>query len=141
MTPRNLLYKEFVRVVRVLRPKAFVMENVPNMLAMQNGHFRTKILNAFRRAGYARVCVSMALAFDFGVPQHRLRAFVFGIRDGLPFKGDLAKTTQALIDEQKAERPVTVREALSGLPKAVSADDGPFLIRKSAGDGIRSIRR
>ena len=40
--PRNLLYEEFVRVVRLLRPRAFVMENVPNMVAMQNGHFRAK---------------------------------------------------------------------------------------------------
>jgi DNA (cytosine-5)-methyltransferase 1 len=53
--PRNRLYKEFVRVVRVLQPSMFIMENVPNMFAMANGHFRSKILNSFRRAGYARI--------------------------------------------------------------------------------------
>jgi DNA (cytosine-5)-methyltransferase 1 len=46
--PRNRLYEEFIRVIRLLRPRAFVMENVPNMVAMKNGHFRTKILEALR---------------------------------------------------------------------------------------------
>ena len=41
--PRNLLYEEFARIVRLLQPRAIVMENVPNMMAMQNGHFRHKI--------------------------------------------------------------------------------------------------
>jgi DNA (cytosine-5)-methyltransferase 1 len=34
--PRNLLYLEFARVLKVLKPKAFIMENVPNMVAMKN---------------------------------------------------------------------------------------------------------
>ena len=41
------------------------MENVPNMVAMQNGHFRTKILDAFRKAGYARTAVVPVVASDF----------------------------------------------------------------------------
>ena len=37
--PRNALYKEFVRICRTVKARAFVMENVPNMVAMKNGHF------------------------------------------------------------------------------------------------------
>lgn len=48
--PRNLLYKEFVRVLENLRPRTFVMENVPNILSMRNGHCRHQIVNAFRQA-------------------------------------------------------------------------------------------
>jgi DNA (cytosine-5)-methyltransferase 1 len=129
--PRNRLYKEFVRVVRLLRPRAFVMENVPNMVAMQNGHFRTKILDAFRKAGYARTVIVPVVASDFGVPQHRKRVFVFGLRDRLPFKGDFAEIAQALIEQQKGESVVTVHEALSDLPEAVSEDDGPLPYRPS----------
>jgi DNA (cytosine-5)-methyltransferase 1 len=118
--PRNFLYEEFVRVVRLLWPRAFVMENVPNMVAMQNGHFRDKILRAFCKAGYARTAVLPVVASDFGVPQHRRRVFVFGLRDGLSFKGDFAETALALIGKQRNQRAVTVREALSDLPEAVS---------------------
>jgi len=131
--PRNLLYEEFVRVVRLLRPRALVMENVPNMMAMQNGHFRAKILGAFRAAGYARTAILSVVASDFGVPQHRRRVFVFGLRDGLPFQGDFAEAAQALIERQKRKQAVTVREALSDLPEAVSQDDGPLPYPKKPG--------
>ena len=55
------------------------------------------------------------------------------MRDGIPFKGDLASTAQVLLDRQKTQRPVTVREALSDLPKAVSEDDGALAYPKKRG--------
>jgi DNA (cytosine-5)-methyltransferase 1 len=131
--PRNRLYKEFVRVVRLLRPRAFVMENVPNMVAMKNGHFKAKILDAFRDAGYSRTVIVPAIASDFGVPQHRRRVFVLGIRDRLPFAGDLEEAAKALIERQKSDAIVTVREALSDLPEAVSNDNGPLPYPKKPG--------
>jgi DNA (cytosine-5)-methyltransferase 1 len=95
--PRNRLYKEFVRVVRLLQPSMFIMENVPNMFAMENGHFRAKILNSFRRAGYKQVAVVPLVASDFGVPQHRRRVFVFGIKDGISLKDGFQETVEALL--------------------------------------------
>jgi DNA (cytosine-5)-methyltransferase 1 len=124
--PRNRLYKEFVRVVRVLQPSMFIMENVPNMFAMENGHFRGKILSSFRRAGYARIAVIPLLASDFGVPQHRRRVFVLGLKDGLRLKGDLEQTVEALLAKMKTEPAVSVRDAISDLPKRVSHKDGPL---------------
>lgn len=124
--PRNRLYKEFVRVVRLLKPRAFVMENVPNMVAMKSGHFKTKILDAFREAGYSRVVVLPVVASDFGVPQHRRRVFIFGIRDGLFFSGNLEEILTALVEREKSDAIVTVREAISDLPKFVSEDDRPI---------------
>lgn len=124
--PRNRLYEEFVRVVSLLKPRAFVMENVPNMVAMHNGHFRAKIIDAFSEAGYARTAIVPVVASEFGVPQHRKRVFVFGIRNRLPFSGDFAEAVQMLVNREKSERIVTVREAISDLPEAVSEDDGPL---------------
>lgn len=124
--PRNLLYKQFVRMVRALKPAVFVMENVPNMMAMQNGHFRTKILSAFRRAGYSRAVTIPLLASDFGVPQHRRRVFVFGLRDGLDCGQDLAEAVDTFIAGQKSAQLVSVYEAISDLPSNVSEDDKPL---------------
>jgi DNA (cytosine-5)-methyltransferase 1 len=62
--PRNALYKEFVRICRKVNARAFVMENVPNMIAMKNGHFRSKILSAFTAAGYRRTAIIPMLASD-----------------------------------------------------------------------------
>lgn len=122
--PRNALYKEFVRICRVVRARAFVMENVPNMVAMRNGHFRTEILSAFASAGYRRTAIVPVLASEFGVPQDRRRVFIFGIRDDLDFDGDFAESAAALLNKEKSAATVTVREALSDLPADVAADDG-----------------
>lgn len=124
--PRNRLYKEFVRVVRELRPSMFVMENVPNMMAMKNGHFRAKILSAFRRAGYKRTAVISLVASDFGVPQHRRRVFVFGLRDGLHCDGKLEGVVGKSIAKEKWPNHVTVSQAISDLPSAISEDDKPI---------------
>lgn len=124
--PRNRLYKEFVRVVRLLKPSMFIMENVPNMFAMENGHFRGKILSSFHRAGYARIAAIPLVASDFGVPQHRRRVFLFGLKDGLRLKGGLQETVEALLDKSKTAPAVSVREAISDLPKRVSKEDGPL---------------
>jgi DNA (cytosine-5)-methyltransferase 1 len=124
--PRNLLYEQFVRVVGLLRPRAFVMENVPNMVAMKNGHFKMRIIEAFREAGYSRTAILPAIASDFGVPQHRRRV-------RLPFTGDFEESAKALIEREKAARTVTVHEALSDLPETISQDDGPLPYPKKPG--------
>ena len=57
------------------------------------------------------------LASDFGVPQDRRRVFIFGLRDDHQFVGDFAQVAAALMDKQKKSAVVTVREALSDLPR------------------------
>jgi len=130
---RNRLYLEFVSVVRQLQPRAFVMENVPNMLAMDNGRFKASILNAFHSAGFERTAIIPITASDYGVPQRRRRIFIFGIRDGLHFRGDLQSAVQSLLDKQKAAKLVTVWQALSDLPEEVSDNDGPLPYPKTRG--------
>lgn len=139
--PRNRLYREFVRVVRLLKPRAFVMENVPNMLAMKNGHFKKRITEAFREAGYSRTAILSLIASDFGVPQHRRRVFIFGIRDRLPFAGKFEDAVKARVEREKSGRVVTVREALSDLPEMVSEDDGPLPYPKKRGGRYSEFQR
>ncbi len=120
--PRNALYGQFVRVLRDLRPRVFVMENVPNMLMLRKGLFKTRALAAFKRAGYANCGVRVLHATDFGVPQLRKRAVFFGVRDDLDFEFDaglwLERSAEALHQPH-----ATVWEAIGDLPKKVSADD------------------
>src|SRR3546814_2061086 len=108
------------------------MENVPNMVAMKNGHFKSKILSAFAAAGYRRTAVVPVLASDFGVPQDRRRVFIFGLRDDQEFEGDIAEAAAALLNGPKASAVVTAREALWELPPKVPADDGPLPYRSEA---------
>jgi DNA (cytosine-5)-methyltransferase 1 len=124
--PRNSLYREFVRIIRQLAPKTFIMENVPNILAMRNGGYRDQIVSDFQKAGYSRTAIFTLLASDFGVPQHRRRVFFIGLRDGLQLAGALQEVCGHLLAEQQSDLPVTVGEALSDLPRLVSQDDGPL---------------
>ena len=121
--PRNLLYRQFTRILKVLTPRTFVMENVPNILAMRNGQYRDEILSAFHEAGYRRIAVSTLLASNFGVPQDRRRVFFIGLRDDLLFKGDFNTVCLRILTECQSDRRVTVRQAISDLPVAVSAND------------------
>jgi len=139
--PRNALYKEFVRICRTVKARAFVMENVPNMVAMKNGHFKSKILSAFAAAGYRRTAIVPVLASDFGVPQDRRRVFIFGLRDDQEFEGDIAEAAVALLNDQKASAVVTVREALSDLPQKVSADDGPLPYPRKPRNGYSAYQK
>jgi DNA (cytosine-5)-methyltransferase 1 len=141
---RNLLYLEFARVLKALRPKVFVMENVPNMVAMKNGHFRDLILAALKAAGYHNTILTTLTASDFGVPQHRRRVFFVGTRDDLPASNDLATRFERYLDASRSAGETTVAEAISDLPKRVSLDDGPMpypkLRRKAPSDFQRCMR-
>jgi len=119
-----LLYKEFVRVLKTTYARSFIMENVPNILAMKNGQYRDQILTAFRKAGYQRTAVISLLASDFGVPQDRRRVFFIGLHDDVPFNGEFEKACARLFAVARSDSRVTVRQAISDLPEDVAPDDG-----------------
>ena len=79
--PRNSLVDHYVRLVLELRPKAFVMENVPGMLAGATAAVLAKAIGTFEANGY-RITkpVQVLDASEFGVPQKRRRLFVIGVR-------------------------------------------------------------
>lgn len=123
--PRNRLYEQFVRVLVELRPRVFIMENVPNMLMLRGGHFRDQALDAFAEHGYRHSAVRVLHASDFGVPQLRKRAIFIGIRDDLDLGADVGEWMDAVAKaERRPER--TVWDAIRDLPEQVSANDGPL---------------
>lgn len=77
--PRNLLYREFARLVSDLRPEWFVLENVPGLLWYDRGSFGRRVFAEFEQLGY-RVGHKIVLAADLGVPQLRRRLLVVGTR-------------------------------------------------------------
>ena len=102
---RNKLYKSFVRMVAYFKPKAFVLENVPNILSIGEGAVRESIINDFSELGY-KVTYKVLLAADYGVPQNRRRAIFVGMLEGT---FDFEIPTVA--------HKVTTAEALSDLPE------------------------
>lgn len=74
---RNYLFKYYVDVVKLVNPKYFVMENVPNLLSAQGGMFKDEIMELFNSIGYS-LKVGVLNASDYGVPQNRKRAIIIG---------------------------------------------------------------
>jgi DNA (cytosine-5)-methyltransferase 1 len=118
---RNNLYEEFARTVSVLRPRVFLMENVPNLLLMQKGIYRDRMLRKFAQIGYSNVCVLRVVASDYGVPQHRHRVVFVGTRDEDRLPYDLAEFCGRVLDGLKVPRPFTVWDAIGDLPSRVVA--------------------
>jgi len=82
--PRNQLVKTYVEAVRLLQPKAFLMENVNGFVTLQGGALFREVLGSFSGLGYS-VFPAMVLASAYGVPQHRRRCFIVGFQDGGDF--------------------------------------------------------
>ncbi len=78
---RNFLFKYYVRVVELVKPQYFVMENVPNLLTAEKGYFRKEIEELFNSMGY-QLKMGILNASDYGVPQNRRRAVIIGKRGG-----------------------------------------------------------
>lgn len=108
----NYLYREFDRVLRQIRPKAFIVENVPGMRRSDFAHLLWNQIIRFRLAGY-RVVTALLDAVDFGAPQERRRIFIVGIRSDLGLCYEFPKPTHG----QAGKAPVkTISDALTGLP-------------------------
>lgn len=78
---RNFLFKYYVSVVELVKPKYFVMENVPNLLTAEGGYFRHEIEELFNKLGYS-LEYGVLNASDYGVPQNRRRAVIIGKLNG-----------------------------------------------------------
>lgn len=75
--PRNFLFRYYYHVVKRVKPRYFVIENVPNLLTTENGYFKDEIVELFNGIGYAVSC-GVLCAADFGVPQDRHRTCIIG---------------------------------------------------------------
>lgn len=87
--PRNELVFEFIRIVKIVQPKFFIMENVRGLLSANNGIMRELIINEFKEIGYSNTISSVLCAADYGVPQMRQRVFFFGVRDNIILKEEI----------------------------------------------------
>jgi DNA (cytosine-5)-methyltransferase 1 len=109
--PINYLYIEFERALKLVNPKAFIVENV---IGMTFGANKVVLNDQLSRYGSNyRVKYAVLNARDFGVPQNRRRVLIVGIRNDIPFEYDFPTPTHG----PGRKKPFkTQRDALSGLP-------------------------
>lgn len=79
--PRNQLVLRYFQYVKELKPKVFLMENVPGILWPRHRSFLDALYEEGQKSGYRLLKPVVIDARDFGVPQRRKRVFVLGIRE------------------------------------------------------------
>ncbi len=78
---RGMLFQEYARLLGDLRPKGFLFENVYGMTGAENGKSMAMVIEAFEQIGYS-LQYRVLDAADYGVPQHRERLILVGLREG-----------------------------------------------------------
>lgn len=126
-TARGNLFRQVARFLHELQPAAFVLENVPGLLSANRGTAWTLVRHALKspssfvggdrtrpgvRYDLSAQVVDMA---DFGVPQHRERLIVIGVRRDLGIR-------PPVIPRPFEGHPITVADALDAHPLS---DDAP----------------
>jgi len=129
--PRNDLFLDYFSYVDFFRPKMFVMENVPQFLTKYKGATFNAVKELIKRdlPEYDIVDeVKVLNSVNYGVPQNRRRMILVGYLKGMDFKYpdithwfDEGKfnidPNNKITDISKLEKHVTVKSAISDLPK------------------------
>ena len=79
---RNSLFRDYVWLLRGLRPRAFVMENVPGMVRGKMKLVFAECLRELKASDY-QVSARLVNSQWYGVPQSRERLIFIGVRDDL----------------------------------------------------------
>lgn len=99
---RRELWRVFLRVVEEIRPKAILLENVPDMALGDDMRTVRYMADRLEDAGY-ETDLQIVEAWRYGVPQHRQRLIFVALREGV-------------FEWPKESDPITLRDAIGDLP-------------------------
>lgn len=107
---RNILYKQFVQLLGIIKPEFFIMENVRGMKKVEN-----QIEDDIKKSTKEEYSFYPLIldAQDFGIPQSRIRYILIGGKNF--FSIEQIKTS--LLAKQKKENSYVLKDALFGLPE------------------------
>ena len=120
--PIGTLVLHFARIVGEIRPKVWVMENVPGII---EGPLKDALKKEFKRIGYPEVYFNVLKAEDYCTPSRRTRVFVSNIR----------------IRPEKCDIKITVEQALDGLPEPNSYEPPNHSYSSISERKLKRIRR
>lgn len=103
---KNQLFINYLTIVKVLKPKICVIENVQQMFSWKKGIIKDVMTAYFQDIGYS-LTYKVLNSKDYGVPQARKRLIIVAVRN------DLGKTFN--FDLIPKKQTVTVKEAISDL--------------------------
>jgi DNA (cytosine-5)-methyltransferase 1 len=102
------LYKEYIRMLRIIKPRMFIFENVKGILSMKDGanhsvlkRIMKKFENIGNNFGYS-VSHQTLNAVDYGIPQYRERVFIVGIKKDSNIKWSFPEGNNSILSLEGA---------------------------------------
>ena len=141
--PRNMLFKEYLRVVGEISPDYVIMENVVGFLSTKlEGYIGSDgetykgesslapniLLKEFGKIGYKTLKPKVLDASDFGVPQFRKRIIFYAYKDGV------RKPTYP----KPLDNKVSLKDAIGDL--YIKGYSSPYIIERRNGSPIKNIK-
>ncbi len=116
---RGQLTLHFIRLVKELKPKIFIMENVPKIMDLKNA-----LTREFKKTGYD-IHFNLLKAEDFGNPSKRTRVFISNIK----------------IEPEPTRKKKIVIDAIGDLPEPNGSIPNHEILLKIPKSKLEKIRR
>lgn len=112
---RGQLYLSMAEVVKRVKPKIFLAENVKGLLSWENGLGIATMVSDFEKLGY-NVEYKLHNTANYGVPQTRERVIIIGVRKDVGDKVVWPRETHSSTPKETGLLPwVTLEEAIGDL--------------------------
>ena len=117
---RGILTLHYIRLVKEINPKIFIMENVPGILELKKA-----LIREFRKIGYENVFFNVLRAEDYGNPSKRTRVFISNVE----------------INPKKVDKKMRVIDAIGDLNEfGKIPNHEPIKIPRSKIEKIRKLK-
>jgi len=118
--PRNHLLKNYIKALKTIKPKWFIMENVEGILTSNKGKYIYEALKAFIELNY-KIRLEKIYSQEYGIPQRRKRVLIVGNKLGYDFK--MPEPTLKISGKIFRKTDITIAHAIQGLPSATKAKE------------------
>lgn len=127
------LFWEMANVIKMVRPKAIIAENVKGFYRLENGLYFRMATEEFERLGYQMSCMVINSS-DFGVPQLRERIFMVGIRKDLKRQYVFPSPTHGVKNKPRKNVLADVIDSIEG--------PGPrYIFSQRAVEGVKKAKK
>jgi DNA (cytosine-5)-methyltransferase 1 len=121
--PRGQLFQEYYRLLKELKPKTFIFENVKGLLSMSKGELFKTIISLFESLGY-KIYHKVLNSADYGVPQIRKRIIIVGTKlNNKYFFPEPTHSSNSNLFSTNLKPYLTLAEAISDLPFIKSGEE------------------
>lgn len=132
--PRADMWRSFIEVARVLKPRAVLLENVPDLAMWDQGAVLVGFCDSLRELGYVTNAAILD-AHAHGVPQHRSRLFVVAVKPGVRFDWPIPREGTPSVRDAIGDLPVVgPAQRLERLPYTVPRTDLQRRLRRDVSE-------